>query len=319
MSLRTSLTLLVCATFLGVSYSEGLYCSYIDFGTSYQCDLTIQNPTGLNNFVEIRGTHSPGRGNDDVEWLVRTSSSVTTNVPSIICDTFPNLLGMELWVMGIERVDEYSFKNCKNIFHIDVSSNRIVEIDERSFSQNLMLTRIFLFGNQLTTLPENLFSNQHNLNALIMSRNNFTDFPLNTFGSLRNLVRLDLDDGQLTHLRVEWFRNLINLQTLNLFSNQLEDFPRNVFNPMQRMHDLNLNFNQLKVIHSDWFGILPNFRGLNVRGNQINAVDERFIDNTGVNWLGMLSNICVNDVIIDDSPSRQNMRNMLQTCFDNFQ
>jgi len=320
MSAKLSLTLLFFAIFLHASYGEGLYCSYRDMGgTTYVCDLTIQNPTGLNNFQEIRGTHSPGRGNEDVISVVTTSSSVSTNVPSIICDTFPNIGGLELWFIGIERIDADSFRNCKNLVHLDLSSNRISEIDERSFSENSMLFRIFLFGNRLTTLPENLFLNQHDLTALIMSRNNFVDFPLSIFVSLRNLVRLDMDDGQLTHLRVEWFRNLINLQTLNLFSNQLEDLPRNVFNPMQRLLDLNLNFNQLKVIHSDWFGVLPNINSVSFRGNQINAVDERFIDNTCVRWIDMLNNLCVSEIIFDDSPSRQQMRNTLQTCFNNFQ
>jgi len=320
MSAKLSLTLIFFAIFLHVSYGEGLFCSYIDFGgTSYQCVLTIQNPNGLNNFLEIRGTHSPGRGNADVSSVVRTSSSVSTNVPSIICNTFPNIVHMELWLIGIERIDADSFRNCRNLSHLDVSSNRIVEIDERSFSENSMLFRIFLMGNRLTTLPENLFLNQHNLTALIMSRNSFTDFPLNIFVSLRNLVRLDMDGCQLTHLRVEWFRNLINLQTLNLFSNQLEDLPRNVFNPMQRLIEVDLEFNQLKVIHSNWFGILPSLLALYIRANQINAVDERFIDNTGIYFLGMFNNLCVSETIIDNSPSRQQMRNALQTCFINYE
>jgi len=128
-----------------------------------------------------------------------------------------------------------------------------------------------------------------------------------------------MDGCQLTHLRVEWFRNLINLKTLNLFSNQLEDLPRNIFNPMQRLRDLNVNFNQLKVIHSDWFGVLPNINSVSFRGNQINAVDERFIDNTGVRWFDMLNNLCVSEIIFDESPSRQQMRDALQTCFINYE
>ncbi|KAL7043464.1 hypothetical protein ACKWTF_001521 [Chironomus riparius] len=285
---------------------------------AYYCDLTIQNPNGLNNFTEIRGTHSPGRENEDVTSIIRTSSSISTNFPSIICNTFPNVQTLKAWSIGIERIDEDSFKNCRNLDFLDLSGNRIFEIHEKSFSENKRLNSLLLMENILTTLPETIFLNQFNLGILVISSNNFTDLPLKIFATLKNLVKLDIGDCQLHQLRVEWFRNLLNLQILQLPSNQFEDFPHNVFNPIRELLELDLDFNQLKVIHSDWFGILPNFRILHLRANQINAVDERFIDNNDIVSLGMLNNLCLNDIITDFTSSKLEMRAALQTCFKNF-
>ncbi|KAL7043523.1 hypothetical protein ACKWTF_001553 [Chironomus riparius] len=52
--------------------------------------------------------------------------------------------------------------------------------------------------------------------------------------------------------------------------------------------------------------------------NQINAIDERMIDLTGVEIIDMNDNVCASGRIIDDSATRQSMRNALQRCFDNY-
>ncbi|CAH1709975.1 unnamed protein product [Chironomus riparius] len=272
MNSTSSLLLLLITTSLHASFGQNLFCYYrIINPFAYVCDLLIQNPNGYNNFTEIRGTHLPVRWNEDVTTILRATSSISINAPSIICNTFINARDLDLFGIGIERINEDSFRNCRNLRQLELGGNKIVEIEERSFSNNLLLDILSLPGNRLTTLPANIFANQRLLHALILSRNSLTELPNNIFAPLTDLI------------------------------------------------ELNLDFNQLGVVHSHWFGNLPTLSFVHLRENQINSVDERFIDNTGVYWLGMLSNICINQLVMDITATRQQMRTALRVCFENYQ
>ena len=53
--------------------------------------------------------------------------------------------------------------------------------------------------------------------------------------------------------------------------------------------------------------------------NQIDGIDERFIDNTGIDRFDVRFNLCVNKSIVDTSVSREAMRTNLQLCFENYE
>jgi len=300
-------------------YGQVLSCSFrTDSYYGYTCVLTIQNPNGLNNFTGISGTHLTGKSNRDVQCITRSSGSNTTNIPSIICEKFKYVTRIYLQSIGIQIVDEYSFKSCKNLLYLSLAGNKITKFDEKSFSEKLELQTLHLNNNQLTTLPANVFANQQKLKELWLYGNRITDLPENIFHSLTNLTILDMDNNQIKNLSSEWFKNLQTLIFLYLNSNQIEELPKNVFSPLEKTTLITLRMNELKVIHSDSFGISPNLTDVYFENNQINAIDERFIDNIGLHWLDMRSNSCANDFIFDSSASRQSMRNTLQTCFNNY-
>ena len=299
------------------SYGQVLSCSYRnDANKGYTCGLTIQNPNGFNNFTEIGGTHLAGKTNEDVQYVLGVYGSNTTNIPSIICEKFQNATGIELRIIGIDNIDENSLKNCKQLTYLELYGNKISKIDEKSFIENLELQTLYLNGNQLTILPENVFANQHKLITLWLDINKITDLPENIFISLRNLDRLDLQNNQIKNLRTKWFENLENLNYLVLSNNQIEELPRNVFSSLKKLPIIFLHHNELKVIHS--FGILPNLTEVLLYINQINALDEKFIDNIGVELLDVRLNLCANVNIFDNSTSKQSMRSKLQKCFDNY-
>ncbi|KAL7043462.1 hypothetical protein ACKWTF_001520 [Chironomus riparius] len=161
MNSTSSLLLLLITTSLHASFGQNLFCYYrIINPFAYVCDLLIQNPNGYNNFTEIRGTHLPVRWNEDVTTILRATSSISINAPSIICNTFINARDLDLFGIGIERINEDSFRNCRNLRQLELGGNKIVEIEERSFSNNPLLDNLSLQGNRLTTLPANIFVNQ---------------------------------------------------------------------------------------------------------------------------------------------------------------
>ena len=77
--------------------------------------------------------------------------------------------------------------------------------------------------------------------------------------------------------------------------------------------------NQLKVIHSESFGNLLNLSEAYLYDNQIDAIDEAFINNTGITQLDVRNNKCANTTIFDSSASRQTMRTELAKCFENYE
>jgi len=262
------LVLIFWMNFHSVS-SQILACGYRnDSNYGYICDLLLYNPSGTYNFSRISGTHLPGKTDEDVLYIESTSDSNSTNVPSIICDTFINTIGFSISSIGIEYIDKSTFKNCKKVEWLNFKYNKIAKIDEKAFSENLDLRELHLNSNRLTTLPENIFANQHNI----------------TF--------------------------------LDLMNNQIADLPKNIFRTLKQVQTLYLTDNKLKVFHA--FGFSSNLTYVDLAYNQIEAFDQNFIDDTGVEFLDMTNNLCANVSIKDTSPSRLQMRMLLVKCFDNY-
>jgi Leucine-rich repeat (LRR) protein len=297
---------------------QTLSCVYSNNSSyGYRCSLTLQNPNGLNNFTSINGTHLTGMTNSDVKYITR-SSGTTTNIPSIICDKFTNLIRSELGSYGIKTIDEKAFKNCKKLQHLSLNNNKITKIDENAFVENLELLYITFNVNQLTEVPENLFKNQQKLTELRLCASPLPDLPKNIFSSLQKLTTLHLENNKLKDLQIEWFLPLVNVQKMQLEGNLIEELPRNVFMSMTKLNTLTIYNNNLTVIRSDSFRDVNNLKTIDFKNNKIDAIDEKFIDSTGVQTLKMNNNLCVNQSITDNTVPRNAMRLALQKCFKNF-
>lgn len=202
------------------SICQEVHCFYSnDNSFGYSCRLRIQNPNGFNNFTVITGIHLSGMRNEDVRYITRSSGS-TTNIPSIICETFQKVERIEMHFFEIKLISDNSFENCKELNFLDFLTNNISIIDENSFIRNTKLE--------------------------------FLSFQLN----------------------------------------QINELPSKLFEPMNKLEILGLISNNLTVIHSDSFGVLPILRIVYLQNNQVNAIDEKFINNTGVMLLDMHNNLC---------------------------
>lgn len=300
--------------------SEGLSCYFAGVQT-YSCSLLIYNPNGRNDFRNINGTHLAGKSDADVLVLYRSynEDSLSLNVPSIICEKFKNLQEIDLSRVGVEmKIEEETFKNCRNLTFLNLSFNKISTFHENSFTENLNLERLYLDFNQLAFLNENLFINQHKLLSLTLGINNIQDLPKNIFKSLTNLESLGMNINLISNLRAEWFEALENLKYLDLQLNQIEVLPRNIFSTLTSLQQISLFKNKLKVINSNSFSLHPELINVYLHNNLIDAIDEKFIDNTGVIQFGMENNACADSYIFDNSTSREFMRAELKTCFENF-
>lgn len=317
----TLLVLLALSIASVVGQSPSIKCDYgFTSSNQYTCTMAIYNPSGLNNFSEINGTHVTGMTSSDVQRIFLDGMPRNTlNFPSIICQTFKNAFTIDFVAAGIERLDADSFSNCTQLLMLILLANRINRIDENVFINNHDLRHLEFRENRITELPENLFASQQRLTFLSLYGNNVSDFHDNTFKPLKNLEHLNLASTRVTKLKHSWFEPLENLREIYIFNNQIEEFPEGIFASLKNLWIISAFSMNLTVIHSDSFGHLPRFSHIILNNNNIYAFDERFVDNTVLSNLIMERNICVNESIADHSPSRPALRNMMRTCFENYE
>lgn len=251
------------------SHSASISCKYFNLGGSgYNCELSISNPGGFNNFTGISGDHIFGFSDQDVVF-VNATFGTSANIPSIICEKFRNLQRIRVSDIGVNRIDD-SLRSCRNLRTLSLWLKNVTKIHQDALLMNSQLLQLGISGIRISRLPENFFRSQIFLRSLELSSTDIEELQPGLFAPLRNLVSLLIFRGRLTTIRSESFGLLPNLKTL-------------------------------------WFG-----------DNQINAIDEKFVNNTGVNELDLTGNVCFNDIIIDRAESRQEMRQKLGLCFENF-
>lgn len=268
MDVKISLIFLLLGT--TQSQSAWINCQYLNYEFyGYTCLLSIDNPDGLNTFTDITGDHLFGLSDVDVLY-VTTSIANTFNFPSIVCEKFTSLKWMYFASAGLDRLDDYSFRNCQNLIELGFYKNNLTQIHENSFAFNLQLDRLSISDSRLNWLPENVFNSLKNLKEL-------------------TLVRTDI-----------------------------EDLPTGLLSPLTNLNSLWIYASRLRTIRAASFGFLPNLRSVMLGSNQISAIDEAFVDNTGVSFLDLYGNVCVNNQVSDNSEGRQVMRQMLRMCFNNF-
>jgi len=274
--------------------SQTIFCLYSETASGYTCELFIFNPDGFDNITIINGQHIVGKSDSDVQSII-SLGGLSTNIPRIFCDRFFNVKSINFSSLNIERIGINSFWNCRNLMSLDVQMNQIASIHQLAFVNTANLTSINLQHNKITNSSNNVF-----------------------FG-LYNLTVLNVGDNQLSTLHSNWFSTLTSLRYLYIENNQIEVLPDGTFESLKNLVHLNLDNNNLKIIRADSFGTLPTLSIASFQNNQIDAIDERFVDNTGVTSFDLTGNVCADVNIVDMTQFRQVMRSQLSQCFRNYE
>ncbi|KAJ6636570.1 Leucine-rich repeat-containing protein 15 [Pseudolycoriella hygida] len=270
---------IVIFTFLTVTAAQNtsLSCFYYHYGDTYGCEMTINNPNGLNNFTEIGGIHLEGFTANDVNTVIVSRGS-TPNIPEIICETFPNVVLLDFYNVGITQVDDNALSACSSVTQLHFLFNRISSIQANAFASLRSLTNLELAANSLTTLPENLFANQQNLTRLGFESNSFQVLPIGVFRPLTNLQSLNLGYTNLSSINSDWFTENSNLYYLNLAGNRLTLSP-NMFAGMDGLETLYLSDNGISEIPSGTFSGLTNLQSLMLVRNDLSVIEaDSFAD-----------------------------------------
>lgn len=250
--------------------------------------------------------------------LLELGNNLLSYVDPRVFSGLPNLLSINFWRNRFEKISENNFIELSGLTSLTLSSNLLTYLPENAFNGLQNLQRLDLGWNKLSYLQDNIFENLSSLLHLELTSNPLQKLATNSFSGLRNLQSLQMDYCELQYLDPNLFKNLQSLEEINLNRNEISELPRGLFTDLKNLISINLEINQLAIIDSTSFGVHSNLIFANFANNRIDAIDEKFIDNTNLTGISMMNNICFNGFINDYTESREVIRRELRRCFENF-
>jgi len=222
-----------------------------------------------------------------------------------------------LWIEDsqLTTLPEHLFLNQKELIELYLERNQINFLPSNIFHPLVKLEVLYLQNNKIQTINSEWLDNLQNLKWLILNGNQISEISSKCFVSLSKLEILWLYENRIKTLNSDSFDGLQNLLTLGLRVNEISDLPVGVFAPLYNLQGLELDSNKLTIIHSDSFGIHNFLTEVFLENNKINAIDEKFIDNTAVSTLNMINNICSHLRTGIKTEIKSNLKN----CFANYQ
>ncbi|KAG5666389.1 hypothetical protein PVAND_014418 [Polypedilum vanderplanki] len=241
-------------------------CNYNMQGDQYSCTLSTHNPNGFNDFTEIEGDHLPDRANADVVSVTALYQN-TRIIPSILCQSFPNLRSMLFMMSNLEDLMEESFTNCANLEILYFHNNRINGIPDFTFRSNANLRQIDVGMNWIENLNENSFTGSRLINIDI-DANRLTSFNQNWFTSINSTLQtIDIVGNRISSLESNGFSNLRGLTILLLGNNPITVIPGNTFSELSNLQLLTLDHLQLTALNTEWFSGLSSLTNLYIQNN----------------------------------------------------
>lgn len=155
--------LLVILTF-AMNYKDtaaiSLYCRFemVHPMGIYSCSATVLIETqNRQDVTAIFGTHETGKGNEDVTGLTINSQHLAF-FPTKIEEFLPNIEAISFHNNSIRSVNNENLSPFTNLWHLDLSRNRISELDKKLFNGLNSLRELYLSNNDITSIDSNLFA-----------------------------------------------------------------------------------------------------------------------------------------------------------------
>ncbi|XP_070497778.1 uncharacterized protein [Chironomus tepperi] len=252
---------------------ESLRCLFYDPADTYTCSLRIFNPLGRDNFEDVEGDHMTGRTDDDVRAMYIYEGK-TLNIPSIICDKFPNIEALDFIHDEIEYLEESSFRNCRNLRRVYVYDNAIESIPANLFRNNPLLEELSLGHNRLTArgIPTNAFAGTA-LTFLDLSQNPIQDFNSAWIIPVASTLKtLEIYDIGATHLPILFFNYPSVLEVLDVSRNPLREIIPAVFDRLPTLKELDMAECLFRLIDPNWFRQLGGLETLRLNGNSLLSI-----------------------------------------------
>ncbi|XP_071340767.1 toll-like receptor 13 isoform X3 [Trachinotus anak] len=196
--------------------------------------------------------------------------AVPQDIPSTV-------IGFDLSVNKIPRVQVSAFKNLPLLTQLDLNRNFISHIDAGAFASLISLKKLNLNNNKLVELGENLFNGLSNLTELRINKNHIKAVASSSFKSMISLKLLDISHNRLQDIRKvhSIIQHLPHLQELHIQTNNFATFHSwELTNSSLKLKYLDLSQNPIAVfqITAD---VLPNLTWLNIGNSHIKRWDVR--------------------------------------------
>jgi Leucine-rich repeat (LRR) protein len=152
-----------------------------------------------------------------------------------------------------------------------------------------------------------------------MSGNRDLFMPSDAFNGLSFLFILQMANCGINNLNHRWFDDLRDLTFLEIDSNGIQVLPVDIFN-LPSLEHLGMNANRVTRLDLRSFGgHAAEFVHIDAEDNQINAIDRQLLVNAlNLDTLLLAGNVCNNNNFIDVRQNRDNVMQILEPCFANF-
>lgn len=184
----------------------------------------------------------------------------------------------------IKLVNEKDFKGLKNLEHLDLSDNRIVDTPSAPFRYLVSLRKLNLAGNLITRIVPQMFWNMKKLEHLDLSDNKIGSLRPHALSHIKTLKYLTLSNCSLRSISRSLFDNFSNLQHLDLSHNQISHINSLTFQDLTNLKILSLDHNQLIIMNDNAFSNL-NLYHLGLSYNQITTLSSSTFNNSKIESL----------------------------------
>ena len=194
----------------------------------------------------------------------------------------------------IEIVEEGAFDGLYEIFHFDISNNKIKLLRPFEFYSSAILQNLILSNNSIANLSQlssnylvNLFEFSFSYNSLetfdceiyfneingllylYLDHNALKVVKNDSFELLYFLELLFINSNQLALVEAGAFKSLTNLNVLRMDDNQLEELDEYLFQNLFKLESLNLSSNRLKYLKNSTFSKLYDLIELDLSNNDL--------------------------------------------------
>ena len=196
----------------------------------YKChtnDLRITD--GNIKIANTIGDQVGNHENSDVNEIV-IHDQLTIYLPTLISDTFPNLLRYHARYSGLKFIARNNFEGLHKLTQMQLGSNHIEVVPKDVFYGLPNLESLLLHRNQIETLDPDTFIKNPNLKEIYIYRNKIEFLEGGLFRKNLKMEGIHIDFNRLIFVGPEFLTPLKNLKVANFQSNVClsEHFPNSV-------------------------------------------------------------------------------------------
>ncbi len=309
-------TLILLVSALCFTSSQLMTCTYsftgVVDGSRYQCDLSLNNPNGLDDAVSIGGVHSGSYmdpyGNlistyNDSSVQIVTFAGISKNIPSAICRQFPNagllrFYSSKLQILSATRCSKASmlllqdnlieealtdlcqFQPEVKDIHLPYNKLKVLSNEVVKSCKNLQYFNVG--NNQLTAISSTFFATTPIIQSISFGGNPIKTIPNGLFNGLTELRTLYMRDLLITDLPLNIFPTVNKIDYLEIGNNKFTQYRPEWFQNLKNLYQLYMDSNQIPI-PSDFFKPMPSLVFISMENCNISVVDPK--------WFSTLSSL----------------------------
>ena len=198
-----------------------------------------------------------------------------SNIASISSGTFNKLFQLEILRLSGNEISSLPlgvFKALTQLVTLDLSRNQLHTIPAKQICVLQHLEALYLSSNKLNNGRfDKCFIRLNKLHYLDMSDNPLGEMEPEDFTSLRNIIKLLLNDASLKRLPPGIFKYMPLLRFLYLGRNKLTHLDNSIFNHLPMLSELQIFSNKLETVPAAALSELKSLSILNIEHNNIKS------------------------------------------------